>query len=198
MFAFLRGAVALKPPGAIALDVNGVGYFVHVPESVHRTLRTGAEATLLTYCYIREDQFTIFGFLREEEKAVFQLLLGISGIGPKVALAVLSSLGVRGLAKAVSESDVSAFNKVPGVGKKTAQRIVLEMKTRMGQDAELSEILGEAETEAAPADDVVEALCALGCTLAEAKKAASAARSELGSEARDEDYVRAALRSLAK
>ena len=199
MFAFLRGSVARKAADHIELDVNGVGYEVSVPESVYRKLVVDQETTLLTHCYIREDAFQIFGFLREEEKALFRMLLGISGIGPKVSLAVLSAMSVAEFGRAVLESDVNAFTRVSGIGKKTAQRIVLEMKAKLGQDAELSAILGETDERATPdSDDVIAALCSLGCTLAEARKAATAARKQVGAEASAEELVRAALRSMAR
>lgn len=200
MFAFLRGVVAAKTAEHLHLDVNGVGYEVFVPDSVHRRLRPDQPATLLTYCHIREDSFTIFGFLREEEKALFIMLLSISGIGPKVALAILSTMSPAEIGRAVLDSDVTAFTKVGGVGKKTAQRVVLEMKAKMGQDAELSAILGEDDSvdDAGDTDDVIAAMMSLGCTPQEAKKAATTARKSLGKDARDEDLVREALRSMAK
>lgn len=199
MFAFLRGTIAHKALGHIELDVNGVGYEVSVPESVYRKLVIGQETTLLTYCYIREDAFQIFGFLREDEKALFKLLLGVTGIGPKVSLAVLSAMSVAEFGRAVVESDVNAFTKVGGVGKKTAQRLVLEVKAKLGQDAELSAILGERDDASAPeSDDVIAALCSLGCTLGEARKAAAHAHKLLGADAAVEELVKAALRSLSK
>ena len=200
MFAFLRGTVAEKPLGRIHLDVGGMGYEVFVPDGVHRKLSTGANATVLTYCHIREDSFQIFGFLREEEKTLFMMLLGISGIGPKVGLAVMSAMSVSEFGRAVRENDVTAFTKIGGVGKKTGQRIVLEMKAKLGQDAELDAILGEPATvePTAETDDVIAALCALGCTLGEARKAAATARQQLGDKASDEDLVKAALRSIAR
>lgn len=199
MFAFLRGAVAVKGAGVIALDVGGVGYEVHVPDPVHRRLALGQEVTLLTHCHIREDAFTIFGFLREDEKRVFDMLLGVSGIGPKLAMAVVSAMSTAEFGRALLESDVDAFTKISGVGKKTAQRIVLEMKAKLGQDAELKAIMGEdAESVGGDRDDVMDALLALGCTPGEAKKAATGARRELGPNAAPEEVVKAALRSLAR
>jgi Holliday junction DNA helicase RuvA len=198
MFAFLRGIVARKPTGAIELDVNGVGYLVHVPDAVYRRAAIGAEVTLLTYCHIREDAFQIFGFLREEEKALFITLLSISGVGPKVALTVLSGMTVQAFGRAVLDNDVNAFTRISGIGKKGAQRIILEMKAKLGQDAELSAILGEKEDTTADSDDVIAALCALGCTLGEAKRAAAAARKSAGDKASVEELVKAALRSMAK
>ena len=199
MYAFLRGTVARKTLDHVELDVNGVGYEITVPESVYRKLGVNREATLLTYCHIREDSFQIFGFLREEEKTLFRMLLGITGVGPKVAVAILSGLSVSEFGRAVTDNDVTAFTKVTGVGKKTAQRVVLEMKAKLGQDAELGAILGQTEQTATPeSDDVMAALCSLGCTLAEARKAAAGARKNLGDDASVEDLVRAALRSLSK
>lgn len=199
MFAFLRGTVARKGVDRIELDVNGVGYQVFVPELVSRKLVADGTVTLLTYCYIREDAFQIYGFLREEERALFKTLLAVGGIGPKTALAVLSAMSVPEFGRAILESDVKAFSKVSGIGKKTAQRVVLEMKAKLGQDAELSAILGEREAEASPeTDDVLAALCALGCTVNEARRAAAHARKQLGDGATDVDLVKAALQSLRK
>jgi len=199
MFAFLRGTVARKTVDHIELDVSGVGYEVSVPDGVARKMAVGQDATLLTHCHIREDLFQIFGFLREEERGVFRTLLGITGIGPRMALAILSAMSITEFRRAVLESDVNAFTKVSGVGKKTAQRVVLELKTRMGEDAELSAILGEQVESGQPeTDDVIAALCSLGCTLGEARKAAATARKQLGADAAIEELVRIALRSLAR
>ena len=127
------------------------------------------------------------------------MLLSVSGVGPKAAMAVLSAMSVPEFGRAVTEHNVNAFTKVSGIGKKGAQRIVLEMKAKLGQDPEMNAILGEPETEGDDLrDDVVEALCSLGCTLNEARKAAQKARKDLGEKARDEDLVKVALRSLAK
>ncbi len=199
MYSFLRGTVARKTLDHIELDVGGVGYEVWVSDRVHNKLAINCEATLLTYCHIREDAFIIFGFLEEEGKALFKMLLSITGVGPKVALAILSTLSPAQFGQAVMESDVTALTKVGGVGKKTAQRIILEMKAKLGQDAELSAILGESDdADTLEGDDVIAALCALGCTHPEAKRAAAVARKNSGKDAKDEELVRAALQSLAK
>lgn len=199
MFAFLRGSVAVKALDHIALEVGGIGYLVYVPETVYRRLAVGQEVTLLTYCHIREDLFQIFGFLREEERSLFLLLLRINKVGPKVAISVLSTMSVSEFGRAVLESDVKAFMRVPGVGKAMAQRIVLEMKSKLGQDTELDAILGEPRADAAPeGDDVYEALISLGCTPVEAKRAAATARKQVSADAPDEEIVRVALRSMAR
>ena len=189
--------MAAKGAGRVELDVHGVGYELLVPDGVLRHIVKDAEATLLTHCYIREDSFTIYGFLREEERALFRLLLGVSGVGPKVAMAILSGMGVRAFGEALNAQDVAAFSKVHGVGKKIAQRIVLELRAKMGQDAELSAILGEpAAAVAEEQDDIALALISLGCTPNEAQRAARTARDILGEDASDEELVKAALRAI--
>jgi holliday junction DNA helicase RuvA len=199
MFAFLRGVVARKALEHIELDVQGVGYEVFVPATVQRRVVSEQTVTLYTHCHIREDAFQIYGFLREDEKALFTMLLGVSGIGPKVALSVLSAMALSEFARAVRENDVTAFTKVGGVGKKTGQRLILEMKAKLGQDTELDAILGEPEEiEDETTDDVIAALCAMGCTFAEAKKATAKARKKLADGATDEDVLKQALRSMAK
>lgn len=199
MFAFLRGVVAIKALDHIALDVGGVGYLVQVPETVHRKLVVNQDVLLQTYCHIREESFQIFGFLKEEEKALFMTLLDINGVGPRVALALLSTLPVAEFGRAITENNIKALTKAPGVGTKLAQRVLLEMKSKMGQSAELGAILGEPAADAeSSGDDVLEALMALGCSLAEAKKAAAHARRTLAPNARDEALVAEALRSLVR
>ena len=200
MYAFLRGSVAEKLPGHIALDVNGVGFEVFVSARTYHKLAMHQEITLLTYCHIREEAFQIFGFLHKDERALFITLLGITKIGPKVALSILSAFSVSEFGRAITESDLDAFKKVPGVGKATAQRLILEMKNQLKQDADLKALLGEGpETEAAPdGDDVYDALIALGCSPAEAKNATTQARKKLGNDATPEDLVRAALQGLRR
>jgi Holliday junction DNA helicase RuvA len=198
MFSFLRGVVAGKSANTIDLDVGGVGYEVWVPGSVLRKVVTEQTVTLLTHCHIREDAFQIFGFLREEEKLLFRMLLGISGIGPKMALGVLSALSVTQFAQAVRDNNVTAFTRISGLGKKTAQRIVLEMKAKLGQDAELGAILDEPTAQIEEDDDALAALCAMGCTIGEARRLATKARAELGGDASNEDVVKKALSGIAR
>lgn len=190
--------MAAKTADCLELDVGGVGFQVHVPDPVHRRLVPQQDVTILTYCHMTEKSFQIYGFLHEDERSIFKQLLTVNGVGPKVALAVLSVLPVREFGLAVKNNDVNAFTRAAGVGKKMAQRLVLEMKTKLGEDAELSAIIGEPEDGDAVRDDVIDALLALGCTPGEAKKASAAARKRLGDDAADEDLVRAALQSIAR
>ena len=190
----------MKGKGHVVLDVNGVGYEVHVPDNTYRRLQLQQEVTLLTYCHIREDLFQIYGFLKEEAKALFIQLLGINKVGPKVALAILSTLSIQAFSEAIQNNDVNAFKQTPGVGKAMAQRIVLEFRSKMGQDTALEALLGMEQPEEAPldGDDVYEALVSLGCTPQEARKATEQARKALGEDAPAEELVRSALRSMAR
>ncbi|HOJ68675.1 MAG: Holliday junction branch migration protein RuvA [Candidatus Hydrogenedentes bacterium] len=202
MFAFLQGKVAMIGAGWIALDIHGVGYQVGLPDRVLNGLAIGQEIRLLTYCHIREDDFQVFGFPTEEDRALFRLLLGINGIGPKVALSILSVLDPAAFLAAIEHHDIGPLTRVPGVGKKLAQRVLLEVKTRLGQDTDLRVLLGGSDTERAAAreqaDDAVEALVSLGCTVAEARENVAAARRECPADAPVETIIKRALARLAR
>jgi len=164
--------------------VNGVGYKVSVPASVLETLPApGQPLTLVTHLLVREDDLSLFGFPGEEELRVFELLLTVSGIGPKVALALLSALPAQELAKAAAAEDVRTLTRVPGVGAKTAQRLVLELKDKLAAvvfafNAGIFDTTKPAPKVAPPAsaiDDVVDALLNLGYNKPEAARAAEVA-----------------------
>jgi Holliday junction DNA helicase RuvA len=134
MIAFLRGRVAEKQPNRVIIDVQGVGYDVHVPLSTFYELgEAGAEVALRVYTHVREDALQLYGFLTELERQLFERLISISGIGPKLAIAVLSGMDPRDLVTAVQRADVARLTGIPGVGKKTAERMVLELKDRLAQ-----------------------------------------------------------------
>jgi Holliday junction DNA helicase RuvA len=134
MISFLRGRVLDKQPNRIVVDVGGVGYDVHVPLSTfYETGDEGAEVSLRVYTHVREDALQLYGFLTDLERQVFERLIGISGIGPKLAIAVLSGMDSRELIVAVQRADVARLTGIPGIGKKTAERIVLELKDRLTQ-----------------------------------------------------------------
>lgn len=190
MIAQLAGKVARTSGGAVVLDVQGVGYRVNVPASVLEALPAPGEAlTLVTHMLVREDDISLFGFAGEQELRVFELLLTVSGIGPKVALALLSALPARDLAEAAAREDVRTLTRVPGVGAKTAQRLVLELKDKLGALIleDRAGLFGEgqkrpAATRRDPAETVVEdviaALMNLGYNKAEATRATEAAVEE--------------------
>jgi Holliday junction DNA helicase RuvA len=136
MIAFLRGRIVEKQPNKVIVDIQGVGYEVFVPLSTYYEIGDdGAEVALRIYTHVREDALQLYGFLTDLERQLFERLIGISGIGPKLAVAVLSGMEPRELVAAVQRGDVARLTGIPGVGKKTAERIVLELKDRLMQMA---------------------------------------------------------------
>ena len=134
MIAFLSGKLRRKATDHLIVDVNGVGYQVHIPFSTYCTIpETGEEVSLHIHTHVREDSLSLFGFLTQQEKEMFLLLMGVSGIGPKLALAVLSSIPVKDLCSAIHSSDDSRLCAIPGIGKKTAARMVLELTDKIKQ-----------------------------------------------------------------
>jgi Holliday junction DNA helicase RuvA len=166
MIASLRGALAEKHPNQIVVDVHGVGYDVTIPISTYSALPdAGAEVTLRVHTHVREDAIALFGFLTGDEKLLFEKLIGVSGIGPKLAITVLSGLAATDLTNSIRSGDVQRLTRVPGIGKKTAERIVLELRDKVnvlkGGEAPVS-----AEKSAPFTDieyDVLSALMNLGC-----------------------------------
>ena len=132
MFYYLNGTVALLDQNLAVIDCHGVGYECHVSSGTLARLTVGKSAQLFTYCHIREDAFDLFGFFSREEKRCFELLLGVSGVGPKAALAILSAVSPEGLSLAVMTEDSKALQAAQGVGKKMAQRVILELRDKLG------------------------------------------------------------------
>jgi Holliday junction DNA helicase RuvA len=175
MIAFLRGRVIDKHPNRLIVDVHGVGYEVHVPLSTYYEVgEEGAEVSLRVHTHVREDALQLYGFLSVLEQQVFERLIGISGIGPKLAVAVLSGIGPAEFVGAVERSDIARLTAIPGVGRKTAERIVLELRDRLQQLVVVSAAAGVVGP--APADrlrdDLVSALLNLGYHRPLAEKAA--------------------------
>ena len=132
MIAFLRGRVVDKQPNRVIVDIQGVGYDVHVPLSTFYEIgEEGSDVSLRVHTHVREDALQLYGFLTELELRLFERLIGISGIGPKLAVAVLSGMDPRDLVTAVQRADVARLTGIPGIGKKTAERIILELKDRL-------------------------------------------------------------------
>jgi len=196
VYSFLRGVVETASPTEVELDVGGVGYRVLIPLSTYSRLPRGdGRVKLLTYLYVRDNVMELYGFATSEERKTFELLLGISGVGPRVAQGILSALSVAEVHRAILESDVGAFTKVRGVGKRTSQRIILELKGKIGaEDDDLSALLGEEG--AARSSDVIDALIALGCTSAEARRAARKAETDLPGDTPVEGKVKYALQHI--
>jgi Holliday junction DNA helicase RuvA len=174
MIAFLTGRLAFKAPTHLTLDVQGVGYEVHIPLSTYYALPNLDEVTALNiHTHLREDAIQLFGFLSQSEKESFLLLTSVSGIGPKLALSVLSSLPITDLVHAIQTEDVDKLATVPGIGKKSAGRIVLELKDKVGKIQGGSSRLSTADTSAVdgPYEDALSALINLGYRPQDAKEA---------------------------
>ena len=160
MIGRLRGTLISKQPPSLLIEVGGVGYDVDAPMStIYDLPATGKEVTLLIHYAVREDGVSLYGFLRENDRAMFRHLLKVSGIGAKIALAVLSGVSTDDLSRLVHAGDVVALTKIPGIGKKTAERMVVELRDRV--DAVGIRLPSTIVGESAPADPVAEATVAL-------------------------------------
>jgi Holliday junction DNA helicase RuvA len=166
MIAQLRGTLIEKHPNQAIVEVQGVGYDVSIPVSTYSALPgTGAEVKLKVHTHVREDAIALFGFVSQEEKSLFEKLIGVSGIGPKLAITVLSGLAAQDLITAIRSSQTDRLVRIPGVGKKTAERMVLELKdkldgiggTAIAASVEKPAMMSEVEM------DVLSALMNLGC-----------------------------------
>ena len=190
MISRLRGEVVARSPNGVVLDVGGVGYLVNPTAGAARKAEPGREIVLETYLHVREDVLQLFGFAEPAERELFELLLSVQGVGPKVALAVVSGSSPAELRRAIVREDVARFQAIPGIGKKTAQRVVLELKEKLGAAAESSE-----PTALAPKPHLVarDALVELGYSLAEAEEALAGT----DPEAPPEERVREALKKAA-
>jgi len=192
MIGRLTGILVEKNPPQVLLDVQGVGYEIDVPMSTFYNLpATGERVVLFTYLVVREDAHLLFGFGNENERRAFRQLLKISGIGARIALSVLSGLSVAELAQAVTMQDSGRLTKIPGIGKKTAERLLLELKDKLG--AELTTGVGVHRV-APVASDVLNALLALGYSDREALSAVK----QLPEGLAVADGIRQALKALAK
>ena len=190
MIGRLTGTLAEKAPPHLLVDVGGVGYEVDVPMSTFYNLPgLGERVTLLTHFVVREDAQVLYGFLTHEERGTFRQLVKISGVGPRTALAILSGLSVSELAQAVSLQESGRLVKVPGIGKKTAERLLLELKGKLG-DA----LAVPANVASHAQGDILQALVALGYSDREASAALKALPADIGVS----DGIKFALKQLAK
>ncbi|MDD2240253.1 MAG: Holliday junction branch migration protein RuvA [Kiritimatiellae bacterium] len=173
MMVFLDGVVDEKEPTRVVVNVNGVGYEVTIPLSSYDRLPSeGDPVRLLTVLVVREDAHLLYGFMTEDERGVFRMLTDISGIGPKLAMAVLSGLPVRELKAAIAANDVKRLSSISGVGKKTAARLVLEMRDKLGKGGLMEAITGGAAPKPGDAKlrDLMMALISLGHKQADAQQ----------------------------
>ena len=202
MIAHLRGRILEKHPNRIVVEVSGVGYDVFVPLSTFYGLGDpGIETALRIHTHVREDALVLYGFATLLEQELFERLIAVSGIGPKVALAVLSGIEPLELIRAIERADVARLTAIPGVGKKTSERLVLELKDRLPRPQIAAAVAGVSVSEPPPLrDDVLSALVNLGYHRPLAEKAVDAAFNTLGPGADRgfERLLKQALRELSK
>lgn len=200
MIAFLQGVLTEKFPDRMELDVNGVGYEVYVS---HKTLQAappvGKNILLKTYLHVREDLMQLFGFLKDSEKQAFLLALSVSGVGPKAAMNILSTLVPDAFYQAILRNDLAGLKAIPGIGQKTAQHLVLELKdkvTKLAGGGVFPEE-GSFNAETKGISDAVQAMMALGYSAAESRRAVLTAVQALGEKSTVEEILRSSLKSIA-
>ena len=196
MIAYLRGAFVEATDDSVIVDIQGVGYEAFVTQRALMNMPDpGGSILLYTHDHVRADERALFGFLRRKERAIFQDLIGVSGVGARSALAALSVLTPEEMVSAVQSGDVAAIARAKGIGKKTAQRVILDLQNKWGaiepMDLRASHLQGEV-------GDAVKAMVALGAEEMEAEKAVREARRSLGEDASVDALVRAALQARSK
>lgn len=199
MIAFLEGILAEKQTARVVINVNGVGHEVFIPLSSYERLPAeGQSVKMLTYDYQREDAHHLYGFATPEEKSLFELLMQTTGIGPKIALSILSGMSVREVKAAIASGDAKRLTSISGVGRKLAERMIVELKDKIGAAEAMEAVAGAVEpaAENMKARDAVLALIALGFTQENARRMVTQATNECDLEkATVEDIVKRALRA---
>lgn len=198
MIDYVSGSLATKKPTEAVIDVGGIGYRILIPTSTYERLPTpGEDVTLLTHHHVREDAITLFGFVSAEERRVFELMLAVSGIGPKLALAALSALRPSEIRQRILEGDAAMLTRIPGVGKKTAERLIIELRDRFEKDGlDGGESTGSGSTpDGHFRADAMAALEALGLSRSAAEKAVIGVLRKDPSIRNAEEIIRLALRA---
>ncbi|HET8731485.1 MAG TPA: Holliday junction branch migration protein RuvA [Moraxellaceae bacterium] len=195
MIARLQGHLIEKQPPVLVVDVHGVGYELEAPMSTFYKVTLGAPVTLFTHQVVREDAQLLYGFATRDERDLFRTLLKVNGVGPKLALAILSGMEADAFAACVRQGDVATLVRIPGVGKKTAERLVMELRDRVGDGPAGLPTFGGADVPVSPERDAITALIALGYKAAEAERAVGKLKLE---NATAEDLIRQALKGMVK
>ena len=184
MIGYLKGQIKERTPEKLIIDVHGVGYELSVPHYVWQNCPQGKKKAFLVYTHVRDDEISLYGFLKSSDREIFVQMIGVSGIGPRLALNILAtSRGANRIIKAISEADVDFFMAVKGLGKKSAQRLIVDLKGKIGG-------LKELEFEAEQDQDLLEALKGLGFSKEEIKKSVKGIKKDLALE----DKIRQALK----
>lgn len=195
MIARLHGQLIEKQPPVLVVDVNGIGYELEAPMSTFYKVTLGTPVTLYTHQVVRDDAHLLFGFASRDERDMFRTLIKVNGVGPKMALAILSAMEADAFAACVRHDDVITLTRIPGVGKKTAERLVIEMRDKVGSGQAGMPSLHGLEIPSTPARDAVTALIALGYKPAEAERAVGKIKTD---DATTENLIRAALKGMVK
>jgi Holliday junction DNA helicase RuvA len=198
MIASMRGVVLSAGLDSAVIDVGGVGLLLHTTAGTAAALRPGAEAVLATRLVVREESLTLYGFANEDERAVFDLVQTVSGVGPRLALAMLAIHAPDGLRRAISGGDLVALTKVPGIGKKGAERIVLELRDTIGTPSGVASSAASLPAPDGATAQVRDALVGLGWSPRQADDAVEAVRPEAGAGSDVSALLRAALRELGR
>ncbi len=190
MISYIRGTLVEKTPARIVIEAQGVGYEIFIPLSSYDLLGdVGEEVSVYTHFHVREDAHQLYGFATEKERAVFRMLLSVSGIGPRLALSILSGINVDSLCEAIEAEEIDFLTAISGIGKKTAQRLVVELKERVRGMVEVGGRLKDTTI-----SEAIDALTALGFTRNVAKKAVEKAISEVKDKQDLEELIRSALK----
>jgi len=194
----LQGVLLRKEPPALMLDVGGVGYELEAPMTTFYELpAVGERVTLYTHLVVREDAHLLYGFVREAQRRLFRELLKVNGVGPRVALAVLSGLSDEEFSRCVADEDIARLTKVPGIGRKTAERLVIEIRDKLPKDIPLPASTSTATGPVAPGDPVSEAVSALVALGYKPNEASRAVRSASTKGLSAEEIIRQALKGMA-
>lgn len=198
MIGRLQGVLLRKEPPALMLDVGGVGYELEAPMTTFYELpAVGERVALYTHLVVREDAHLLYGFVREAQRRLFRELLKVNGVGPRVALAVLSGLSDEEFSRCVAEEDIARLTKVPGIGRKTAERLVIEMRDKLPKETPLPASATTAAGPVAPGDPVSEAVSALVALGYKPNEASRAVRSASTKGLSAEEIIRQALKGMA-
>ena len=197
MIAHLIGKLIYKSPDHSIVDVNGIGYKIFTPLSTYYVLpKTGESLTLHIHTRVREDELKLFGFLTEEEQSIFEKLITINKVGPKLALGILSGMSPENLLTAIMSNDAARLSAIPGVGKKTAERLTLEMKDKLSDLTFVMEHQQETEVPEGPYEDALSALVNLGYKKPQAEKSLKSAYNKIGKDGSLEDLIKESLNNL--
>ena len=195
MISYLRGKIAFKAPTQAVIDVGGVGYGISISLVTYDQLPIiGEEVLLFTHMHVREDRMELFAFADEGEREVFEMLIGVSGIGPSLALTILSGMSLRDLQEAIVHERVSELTGIKGIGKRTAERLVIDLRDKVSLSADISEIETQDETDSAISEEAAMALMALGMTQSEARQAVRKAIERDGSDLTVQQLIKFALK----